>query len=33
LTDAVRSFQTQNGQNPIGLMTADTLAKLGVPLK
>ena len=33
LTNAVRAFQTQNGQNPTGLMTADTLAKLGVSLK
>ena len=33
LTNAVRAFQQKNGQNPTGLMTADTLAKLGVPLK
>ncbi len=33
LTNAVRAFQQKNGQNPTGLMTADTLAKLGVALK
>jgi hypothetical protein len=33
LTDSVRSFQQQNGLHPTGLMTADTLAKLGVQLK
>ena len=32
LTDAVRAFQEQNGLRADGLMTADTLAKLGVPL-
>ena len=33
LTDSVRTFQQQNGLRADGLMTADTLAKLGVPLK
>jgi hypothetical protein len=33
LTDSVRAFQQQNGLHPTGLMTADTLAKLGVTLK
>ena len=33
LTDSVRSFQQKNGLNPTGLMTADTLSKLGVALK
>ena len=32
LTDAVRSFQQQNALRADGLMTAETLAKLGVPL-
>jgi hypothetical protein len=33
LTDSVRSFQQKNGLNPTGLMTADTLAKLGVAIR
>ena len=33
LTDSVRTFQEKNGLRADGLMTADTLAKLGVPLK
>ena len=33
LTEAVRAYQQQNGLRADGLMTADTLAKLGVPLK
>ena len=33
LTSSVRSFQQKTGLRPTGLMTADTLAKLGVPLK
>jgi hypothetical protein len=33
LTNSVRAFQKQNGLHPTGLMTADTLAKLGVQLK
>jgi hypothetical protein len=32
LTNAVRSFQQKNGLHPTGLMTAETLAKLGVKL-
>ncbi len=32
LTNAVRAFQQKNGLKPTGLLTADTLAKLGVPL-
>ena len=31
LTDSVRTFQQKNGLRADGLMTADTLAKLGVP--
>jgi murein L,D-transpeptidase YcbB/YkuD len=33
LTDSVRSFQEQNGLRVTGLMTADTLAALGVDLQ
>jgi peptidoglycan hydrolase-like protein with peptidoglycan-binding domain len=33
LTNAVRSFQQNNGLQPTGLLTAETLAKLGVDLK
>jgi murein L,D-transpeptidase YcbB/YkuD len=33
LTDAVRAFQEKNGLRTDGLMTADTLAKLGVPIQ
>jgi murein L,D-transpeptidase YcbB/YkuD len=33
LTDSVRAFQQKSGLNSTGLMTADTLAKLGVTLK
>ena len=33
LTICVKQFQHQNGLRPTGLMTADTLAKLGVTLK
>jgi hypothetical protein len=33
LTNAVRSFQQQNGLHVTGLMTADTLARLGIDLK
>ena len=32
LTDSVRTFQEKNGLRADGLMTADTLAKLGVPI-
>ena len=32
LTESVRSFQQQNGLQPNGLMTAETLSKLGVAL-
>jgi murein L,D-transpeptidase YcbB/YkuD len=32
LTNSVRSFQEQNGLRADGLMTAETLAKLGVEL-
>jgi peptidoglycan hydrolase-like protein with peptidoglycan-binding domain len=32
LNAAVRSFQEKNDLHPTGLMTADTLAKLGVKL-
>jgi hypothetical protein len=33
LTEAVRSFQQQNGLHPTGLMTAQTLSELGVQLQ
>ena len=33
LTASVRSFQQKSGLHPTGLMTADTLAKLGVQLR
>ncbi len=33
LTESVRSFQQKNGLNPTGLMTADTLSKLGIAMK
>jgi len=33
LTDSIRSFQQKSGLHATGLMTADTLAKLGVQLK
>jgi peptidoglycan hydrolase-like protein with peptidoglycan-binding domain len=33
LTDSVRSFQQKNGLRVTGMMTAETLAKLGVQLK
>jgi hypothetical protein len=33
LTNAVRAFQEKNGLRTDGLMTADTLAKLGVPIQ
>ena len=33
LTNAVRSFQQKNGLQPTGLLTVETLAKLGVQLK
>jgi hypothetical protein len=33
LTNAVRSFQQKNGLQPTGLLTAQTLAKLGVKLQ